>query len=67
VKEDFLGLNGPQECTDKFGGWYYDNHGNPSAPETKVVACPQACTRIQADDRATMQIIFGCDKKIPIK
>jgi hypothetical protein len=67
VKEDFLGLKGPQECTDQFGGWFYDNHATPTNPEKKVIVCPQACTRIQADDRATMQIIFGCDKRTPIK
>jgi hypothetical protein len=63
AKEDFFSVGTPGECSDQTGSWYYDDNNNP----TKVVICPQACGRIQADDRATMQIIFDCDTKVLIK
>lgn len=63
AREDFIGVDAAAQCTDQVGAWFYDNLANP----TRVVVCPQACTRIQADDKATMQIIFGCDKKTTIK
>jgi hypothetical protein len=43
-------------CGDQ-NGWYYDD---PAAP-TRVFACPATCTRIQAAQNATVNILFGCE------
>ncbi|MET0595598.1 MAG: vWA domain-containing protein [Polyangiaceae bacterium] len=36
--------------------WYYDDNVRP----TKIMVCPQACTGIQADVSAKIDIAFGC-------
>ena len=36
--------------------WYYDDNVRP----TKIMVCPQACTGIQADATAKIDIAFGC-------
>jgi hypothetical protein len=36
--------------------WYYDNNVNPK----KVLLCPKACTKIQADPGAQVNVAFGC-------
>ncbi len=43
-------------CGDQ-NGWYYDD---PAAP-SRVFACPATCTRIQAAQNATVDILFGCE------
>jgi hypothetical protein len=63
AKEDFFAVGSQAECSAQTGSWFYDNNDNP----TRVVICPQACTRVQADDHATMQLIFNCQTKILIK
>ncbi len=40
----------------KADGWHYDN---PSAP-TKVILCPNTCTKVQADPAAKVDLLFGC-------
>jgi hypothetical protein len=37
-------------------GWYYDA---PNAP-TQIILCPAACTEIQNDVSASLQVEFGC-------
>jgi hypothetical protein len=38
-------------------GWYYDNPMNP----TRILACPQTCTEIQAGGMdAKVDVLFGC-------
>jgi hypothetical protein len=37
-------------------GWYYDD---PNAPR-RVVPCPASCTRLQADPKASVDVLFGC-------
>jgi hypothetical protein len=61
AEEKFFDVGDSSKCTDKFGGWYYDN---PASPQS-VLACPQACTRIQADLSAQIQVLFGCAKERP--
>ena len=43
------------ECGDR-DGWHYDDEAAP----TRVVACPASCTRIQAANAASVDILFGC-------
>jgi hypothetical protein len=43
------------ECADR-DGWHYDDEAAP----TRVVACPASCTRIQAANAASVDILFGC-------
>jgi hypothetical protein len=38
-------------------GWHYDDETAPA----RVVACPATCTRIQAAQSATVDILFGCE------
>jgi hypothetical protein len=42
-------------------GWYYDD---PNLP-TRVVACPETCPTLQADDQAQIDVEFGCDSEEP--
>jgi hypothetical protein len=37
-------------------GWHYDDNVAP----TRVIACPATCTRLQADDNAKLDVLFGC-------
>jgi hypothetical protein len=43
------------DCGDR-DGWHYDDEAAP----TRVVACPASCTRIQAANAASVDILFGC-------
>jgi hypothetical protein len=61
VKETIFGLDAAAECAEPLGGWFYDS---PTAP-TKVVACPQSCTKIQADQNAKIDVSFGCKRERP--
>jgi hypothetical protein len=55
------GVNSPSECTDQYGGWYYDD---PSYP-TRLIACPQSCAVMQADVNARVDVLFGCAREQP--
>lgn len=61
VKETIFKVT-KESCQEPAGGWYYDLEDAP----TKVVACPQSCAKIQADDNAKIDIAFGCESKRPI-
>jgi hypothetical protein len=62
VKETIFRVDSKDACQDPAGGWYYDNGDAP----TTVLACPQSCTKIQADNNAKIAIAFGCASKRPI-
>lgn len=49
-------VEGPAECAGVTDGWYYDD---PMAP-TRIIVCPQTCTKIQGFDMASISIKFGC-------
>ena len=36
--------------------WYYDDNASP----TKIVLCPSACAKVQADTEALVDVLFGC-------
>jgi hypothetical protein len=55
------GVNAPSDCTDQYGGWYYDDPAHP----TRVVACPQSCQVMQADLSARVEVLFGCAREVP--
>ncbi len=38
------------------GGWYYDDEANA----TRVLLCPEACTRAKASDKGQLDVAFGC-------
>lgn len=40
--------------------WQYDDPNKP----TKVVLCPAACSRVQADPHARLDVKFGCETKV---
>jgi hypothetical protein len=46
-------------CTDA-GGWYYDH---PEAP-TKILLCPTACSEIQSDKAARLDVLIGCATQV---
>jgi hypothetical protein len=62
TKEPFVKFDSKEACQSSGSGWHYDN---PSAP-TSVLACPQTCTKIQADNNAKIEIAFGCKSRPPI-
>ena len=41
------------------GGWYYDDPQNPAI----ITLCKATCEKVQADDKAKIQILLGCDTK----
>jgi hypothetical protein len=53
-------VDDPSECANVSDGWYYDDDQAP----TRILFCPQTCTKIQAAMGATVDIKFGC-KTIP--
>jgi hypothetical protein len=61
VVEPVYGVNDPSQCRNDFLGWYYDN---PTAP-TRLIACPDSCTVLQADDSARIDVLFGCLREPP--
>ena len=48
------------DCGNVSDGWFYDDPQNP----TKILVCPQTCTKIQGVPKATMKIKFGCETVI---
>ena len=48
-------LTGPDECGD---GWYFDNPDQP----TSVLLCGNTCDVVQSDNRAKLDLGFGCAK-----
>jgi len=49
------------DCSKVKGdAWYYDNETKP----TKILVCPQTCTKIQGQAQAQMVIHFGCKTEI---
>ncbi|HVU04914.1 MAG TPA: hypothetical protein VHE30_24355 [Polyangiaceae bacterium] len=61
VVETIYGVANQGECQDPVGGWFFDD---PNAP-SKVIACPASCTKMQADQNARVDVVFGCDTKHP--
>lgn len=50
------------ECSADLGGWFYDNPAQPA----RVIACPESCAVMQADDGAAVDVLFGCEQiKVP--
>ena len=51
------GVPSGADCPMFAHGWFYDNPNNP----TKILACPQTCTEIQAGGMdAKVDVLFGC-------
>jgi hypothetical protein len=59
--ETLYALDDKSACTDNLGGWYFDNRSAP----TQVLACPSSCTRMQADQNAKVDVLFGCARTPP--
>lgn len=55
------GVAGPSDCNGDTLGWYYDS---PSAP-TSILLCPASCEKIEADDDAKLEVVFGCATEAP--
>jgi hypothetical protein len=48
------------DCAAAENGWYYDNEALP----TKILACPQTCTGVQAGGAAAkIEVLFGCETR----
>lgn len=47
------------ECMDDLA-WKYDSELSP----TRVVLCPAACTKVQGDAAAAVDVSFGCETKL---
>jgi hypothetical protein len=61
IPEKVYAVPDASQCTDQFLSWHYDD---PVAPKT-VVACPQTCPTLQADDSAKIEVLFGCAQDPP--
>jgi hypothetical protein len=55
IAETVLHLDDAATCAG-VEGWHYDNNSAP----TRVIACPATCTRLQADQNAKLDVLFGC-------
>jgi hypothetical protein len=54
---DALGnVSSQTDCASAGDGWYYDNPDTP----TKIVTCPDTCTKIKASTNANVQLLVGC-------
>jgi hypothetical protein len=48
------------DCATVQNGWYYDDETKP----TKILACPQTCTGVQAGAAgAKVEVLFGCETR----
>jgi hypothetical protein len=48
------------DCAAAGNGWYYDDETKP----TKILACPQTCTGVQATAAASkIEVLFGCETR----
>jgi hypothetical protein len=56
TKETIYHVNDATQCDATLGGWYYDDNAAP----TRVIACPQSCTKIKAAAQAKLEVVFGC-------
>lgn len=41
-------------------GWYYDSNTG----STKILLCPASCTTVQADSKAKVSVLFGCNSVV---
>ncbi|WP_437735126.1 vWA domain-containing protein [Sorangium sp. So ce1335] len=41
-------------------GWYYDDEELPQ----KIILCPASCSAVQAEVRAELNVLFGCEPKL---
>ncbi|HVY44413.1 MAG TPA: VWA domain-containing protein [Minicystis sp.] len=37
-------------------GWYYDSNSQP----TEIILCPASCSTVENDDKAEVNVLFGC-------
>ena len=61
TETDILKVDNAGACHPTDGGWYYDNAQAP----TKIILCPQSCDAVSMDEMGKMDIVFGCETKIP--
>lgn len=54
-------VNVPNEAACVLNGWYYDDPVNP----TRIILCPATCASVQNDPGAKIQILLGCETKVP--
>lgn len=57
--EELLKVDNEAACV--LNGWYYDDPVNP----TRIILCPATCTSIQKDAGAKVQILLGCESRVP--
>jgi Mg-chelatase subunit ChlD len=57
--EDLLKVDDPAYCIPN--GWYYDDPDNP----TRIILCPETCSAAQGDPSAKIEILVGCETKVP--
>lgn len=55
-----LNVPGGLPACSAMGGWYYDDPQNPS----RVILCPATCETIQADTKAKIDVLFGCETMV---
>jgi hypothetical protein len=53
------------KCDPVNGGWHYDHDPKESGTPTQVIACPQSCTKFQANPNAHVDIALGCKTEVP--
>jgi len=63
----YVGGSDDSKCDPVNGGWHYDHDPHPpeSGKPTQVIACPQNCTKFQANPNAHVDIALGCKTEVP--
>ena len=52
-----------ERCDSARGGWHYDVVPAAATP-TRVVVCPSTCRRFRSDQKARIELVFGCATEI---
>ena len=57
--QELVKVKDAASCT--LNGWYYDDNQNP----TRIYLCPATCSSVQNDSGAKVQVLLGCETKVP--
>ena len=59
--QDFPKYQDKAHCPATGDGWYYDNNGAPM----HILLCDATCTKVGGDSTGTVNVVLGCQTKMP--
>lgn len=59
--EEFPKYKDAADCPAAGDGWYYDDNANPSL----ILLCPPSCDKVSKDTMGQVNIVLGCQTKLP--